>query len=105
MALRVYPRLHPIVNLGAKEAPGLAETLPQGIGGDDSISGHLLNGSMVDAKDPSNLGVIHEILHGAGIPMALVSLIITTLAFSSNQARWAWAAPRSDSGAAVAESL
>ena len=62
MAIRVYPRLHPLVNLGTKEAPRLALTFSQWICGDDSVPGHLLNCSVMNTEHPRYLGVIYEVL-------------------------------------------
>jgi hypothetical protein len=62
MALRIYPRLHPLVNFGTKEAPSLAPAFTKGISGNDSVPGHLLNCSVMNAEHPRDLGVIYEVL-------------------------------------------
>lgn len=62
MAIRVYPRLHPVVNFGTKEAPRLALTFTKGISRDDPVPGHLLNCSVMNTEHPRDLGVIYEVL-------------------------------------------
>ena len=62
MAIRVYPRLHPLVNFGSEETPGFAFPFSQGIGRDDPVPGHLLNCPVMNTEHPRNLGVIHEVL-------------------------------------------
>ena len=62
MAIRVYPRLQPLVNFGPKEPPCLAHTFTQGIGRDDPVPGHLLNCSVMNTEHPRYLGIIYEVL-------------------------------------------
>jgi hypothetical protein len=62
MAIRVYRRLHPLVNFGPKEPPCLAHTFTQGIGRDDPVPGHLLNCSVMNTEHPRYLGIIYEVL-------------------------------------------
>jgi hypothetical protein len=62
MAIRVYPRLHPLVNFGPKKTPRLALAFTQRIGRDDTLPGHLLNCSVMNTEQQGYLGVIHEVL-------------------------------------------
>jgi hypothetical protein len=61
MALRVYPALHPFVNLGRKKAPGLAPSFSEWISREDTITSHLLNCFVVKAKHARNLTSVHKV--------------------------------------------
>jgi hypothetical protein len=50
------------MDFGPKEPPGLAYPFSQGIGGDDPVSRHLLNCSVMNAEHPRYLYVIYEVL-------------------------------------------
>jgi hypothetical protein len=61
MAIRVYPPVHPVVNLRRKEAPRLAHSLAERVGGDNAVASHLLYGPMVDAKHAPDLARVDEV--------------------------------------------
>jgi hypothetical protein len=51
------------MNLGRKEAPGLAPALPEWISGKDSIPSHLLNCFVIKAKHARDLVGVHEVFN------------------------------------------
>src|SRR5947209_1658076 len=65
MAVRVYLRLNPVVDLRPEEAPGLPLAFTERVSGDFPVASHLLNCSVVNTEHLRDFGVVDVVLDGS----------------------------------------